>query len=246
MLCCLDSSDTDMDASEKSVNAYLAQQGYRAVVYEPDGKVPPDFLIDGRIAVEVRRLNQNEDTPNGPRGLEDVAERLHTAVTKVLLSLGRPTAGVSWFVIYTFSRPLPPWKQLKRMLADALRRFQEEPSDHPTAMRIARGLTLRFIRASKAHSTFFVLGGSSDYDEGGFVVAEMARNLQICIDKKSRKVARFLSRYPEWWLALEDRIGFGMLDESDRQNIRQLISVGDPWSKIVLVNPLNPALGFEL
>jgi len=26
------------------------------------GRVPPDFLLNGRIAVEVRRLNQNEDT----------------------------------------------------------------------------------------------------------------------------------------------------------------------------------------
>ncbi len=235
-----------MDASEKSVNAYLAHQRYASVVYEPDGNVPPDFLIDGRIAVEVRRLNQNEDTSNGSRGLEEVTKPLHAAVSKVVTSLGPPTAGVSWFVIYTFRRPLPPWKQLETMLADALRRFQEEPSDQPTATRMAKGFTLRFIRASKTHATFFVLGGSSDHDGGGFVVAEMARNLRICIDDKSRKVASFLNRYPEWWLALEDRIGFGVLDESDRQDLRQLISVSDPWSKIVLVNPLNPALGFEL
>jgi hypothetical protein len=235
-----------MDTSEESVSAYLAHRGYGAVVYEPDGKVPPDFLVDGRIAVEVRRLNQNEDTPNGPRGLEEVAKPLHAAVAKVVVSLGPPTVGVSWFVRYTFSRPLPPWKQLGRMLADALRRFQEEPSDEPTAVRIAKGFTLRFIRAGKTHPTFFVLGGSADHDGGGFIVAEMERNLRICIDEKARKISRFLDRYPEWWLALEDRIGYGVLDESDRQDLRQLISVADPWSKIVLVNPLNPALGFEL
>ncbi len=235
-----------MDASEKSVSLYLANRGYGALVYEPDGNVPPDFLIDGRIAVEARRLNQNDDTPEGFRGLEETAKPLHAAVTKVLTALGPPTTGVSWFVIYTFSRPLPSWRQLEKTLADALRHLQEEPSDQPTAIRIARGFTLRFIQASKTHPTFFVLGGSSDHDGGGFVVAEMARNLRICIDEKSRKVARFLDRYPEWWLVLEDRIGYGVLDEPDRHDLRELISVDDPWSKIVFVSPLNPAMGFEL
>lgn len=235
-----------MDASEKSVSVYLANRGYGALVYEPDGNVPPDFLIDGRIAVEVRRLNQNDDTAEGLRGLEETAKPLHAAVTKVLTALGPPTTGVSWFVIYTFSRPLPSWRQLERTLAGALRRFQEEPSDQPTAIRIARRFTLRSVRASKTHPTFFVLGGSSDRDGGGFIVAEMARNLRICIDEKSRKVARFLDRYPEWWLVLEDRIGYGVLDESDQHDLRELISVDDPWCKIVLVNPLNPAMGFEL
>jgi hypothetical protein len=235
-----------MDASETAGSVYLAHLGYSAIVYEPDGKVPPDFLIDGRIAVEVRRLNQSEDTPEGPCGLEETAEPLHAAVTKVLSALGPPTNGVSWFVVYTFRRPLPPWRQLERTLAGALRRFQHELSDQPTAVRIARTFTLRLIRASNTYPTVFVLGGSSDHDGGGFIVGEMARNLRICIDEKTRKVARVLHRYPEWWLVLEDRIGYGVLDESDRQDLRSLISVGAPWSRIVLVNPLNPAMGFEL
>jgi len=39
-------------------------------VYEPDGNTPPDFLVNGTIAVEVRRLNQNEIIESGHRGLE--------------------------------------------------------------------------------------------------------------------------------------------------------------------------------
>jgi hypothetical protein len=54
-----------MNDSEKAVYEYLTSLGFRTVVYEPDGKVSPDFLIDGRIAVEARRLNQNEDTASG-------------------------------------------------------------------------------------------------------------------------------------------------------------------------------------
>ena len=39
-----------MDESEKVAKDYFVHLGFRTVVYEPDGKVPPDFLADGRIA----------------------------------------------------------------------------------------------------------------------------------------------------------------------------------------------------
>jgi hypothetical protein len=54
-----------MDDSEKLANDYLSRLGFQDIVYEPDNKNPPDFLADGRIAVEVRRLNQNEVTESG-------------------------------------------------------------------------------------------------------------------------------------------------------------------------------------
>ena len=61
-----------MDHSEKVVFQYLKSRGFINIVYEPDGNIPPDFTIDGRNAVEVRRLNENEKTTTGHRGLEEV------------------------------------------------------------------------------------------------------------------------------------------------------------------------------
>jgi len=107
-------------------------------------------------------------------------------------------------------------------------------------------MRLSFTRAGKVHPTLFVLGGSSDHDSGGFVVCEMARNLQICIAEKSCKVSKVRSRYSEWWLVLDDRIGYGALDERDRNQLRELIQLDSQWSKVILVNPLNPVSGFEL
>jgi hypothetical protein len=90
-----------------------------------------------------------------------------------------------------------------------------------------------------------VLGGSVDDDSGGFVVAEVARNLRICMEQKSKKVKTVLSRYPEWWLVLVDRIGYG-LEGVDREQLRALVQIREPWDKLILVNPLDPARGFEL
>jgi hypothetical protein len=47
-----------LNDDERIAGEYLHRLGMGTVAYEPDGQVPPDFLIDGRIAVEVRRLNQ--------------------------------------------------------------------------------------------------------------------------------------------------------------------------------------------
>ena len=235
-----------MNDSEKSVYQYLKNQGLGTVVYEPDGKVPPDFLVDGRIAVEVRRLNENEETDSGHRGLEEVSKPLNTLVRKALAAMGPPADGTSWFVFYTYRRPLPPWKTLDKGLRGVLREVREKPDPGECEVRVLSKMRLSFTRASKVHPNLFVLGSWSDHDSGGFVISDMAQNLRICIAEKSLKVSKFKGKYPEWLLALEDRIGYGVLDERDRNDLRELVRVEPPWSKIVLVNPLNPSRGFEL
>lgn len=202
--------------------------------------------MDGRVAVEVRRLNQNEETASGHRGLEETSKPLNTLMRKALASLGPPTCGASWFVFYTFRRPLPPWRELERMVRRALEKIRQEQNLTELEVLVASRFRFDFTRASKVHSDLFVLGGSSDHDSGGFVVAEMARNLQLCIAEKNLKVSKVRARYSEWWLALEDRIGYGILDERDRDQLRQMIRRDGPWSRIILVNPLKPSVGFEL
>lgn len=48
-----------MDRSEGFARVHLHHRGFDDVVFEPSPNEPPDFLINGKIAVEVRRLNQN-------------------------------------------------------------------------------------------------------------------------------------------------------------------------------------------
>jgi hypothetical protein len=64
--------------------------------------------------------------------------------------------------------------------------------------------------------------------------------------EKSLKISKVVHRYPEWWLAFDDRIGYGHLGADDLNQLRKLVRLDHPWSKIVLVNPLNPSNGFEM
>ena len=84
-----------MDVTERQVFEYLSSKGFKNIAYEPDGNVPPDFLVDGRIAVEVRRLNEHDDFETDPRGLEEVAIPLNAKFLRLLASFGPPTDGAA-------------------------------------------------------------------------------------------------------------------------------------------------------
>ena len=58
------------------------------VTYEPDGNIPPDFLLDNRIAVEVRRLNENMNVGGQMRGLESEDISVSKVIRAVLDDLG--------------------------------------------------------------------------------------------------------------------------------------------------------------
>jgi hypothetical protein len=59
--------------------------------FEPDGSVPPDFLVQKTIAIEVRRLNQHWTSPGGDEiPLEAVEVPVAKKLTELLDSFGAP------------------------------------------------------------------------------------------------------------------------------------------------------------
>jgi hypothetical protein len=74
-----DDPKSAMDEAEAHIHKYLAHRGFVDIKHEPDGNVPPDFLVNDRIAVEVRRLIQHEDSAGRPRGLSENANSAHPA-----------------------------------------------------------------------------------------------------------------------------------------------------------------------
>ncbi len=234
-----------MDIAEKLVLDHLRHRGYTSIIYEPDGNIPPDFLIDETIAVEVRRLNQNHFEEGDAKGLEEVAIPLWNRIKKLVGSLGAPTSGESWFVSFTFSRPVEPWKDLGPKLKRALEAFRVSPIKHKGTVVKAQKFELDVFRASRPHATMFVMGGCSDRNSGGWVLSEMETNLRYCICEKSRKIGKVRSKYGQWWLVLVDHIGYG-LDEFDRGTLRAQMSIEHDWDKIILIDPRNCIRWFEI
>lgn len=235
-----------MKDSERIAAEYLRSIGFVDIEYQPDGNIPPDLVVQGRIAVEVRRLNQNAITPDGSaEGLEETFIPFWKRMRRYLPTLGPSTGGEAWYVGIDVSRPLEPWKVLKPKLRSALRAFRDAPSRAERTLKITDHLAIDLFRAGRPYESFFLLGSGSDEDSGGFVIAEVRRNLELCIAEKERKIARYRSKYAEWWLVLCDHIGHGLNMEDQRQ-FRLLPPIAHSWAKVVLVSPHNPAHAFEV
>src|SRR6266478_2972630 len=184
-----------MDDSEKVANEYLLNLALAAVVYEPDGNTPPDFLVNGTIAVEVRRLNQNEIIESGYRGLEVTRIPLEARVRKLLASLGPAQSGVSWFVCYDFGRPLPDWKELRSALGEYLLTFRANPStEREVSATICKGFEIELRRAGNSHPQFFVPGGSADDDSGGAGCFKRRRRTCASASRRRRGRSRPIAR----------------------------------------------------
>lgn len=235
-----------MDATETHVSDHLRSRGFTNVVYEPDGNVPPDFLINGKIAVEVRRLNQNHCVGSEAKGLEEVAIPLWRHIQQLLGNLGAPVRGESWFVYFRFSRPVEPWKTLKPQLCKDFQNFIASTNHSQCLITQAQGIEIEVIcKTLQPHATMFVIAGCTDQESGGWLLSEMENNIRYCASEKSRKIEKVKSKYPEWWLALVDHIGYG-LDNFDQKMFRDQVSVSHNWDKILIINPKDFRCWFEI
>lgn len=231
-----------MDKTEQLVLEHLRTRGMGDAIYEPDGNTPPDFAWRG-IAIEARRLNQHDAHGSG---LEVSAVPLVMKVKNLLKEAG-PANGASWFVSFRFRRPIQPWKTLAPKIRRALADFDpSHPLDEIPRAEIEDRFSMGFAASSRVFEHRFVLGGYSDHDSGGFVVAELIKNIKAILAEKTRKVEKYRSGYPNWWLALVDQIGYARLDAHEVEALREHILVPDCWSKLIIIDPLDPGRYIEI
>lgn len=233
-----------MDSSEAATRRLLAHMGFTDVVYEPDGNIPPDFLVNGTIAVEVRRLNQNFNDGSDIRGLEEVTYPLLQKMTRLVESIAE-TNGISWFVFFRFSRPVPPWGTIEPQLRGALLEFTARADKRRLVVLSLPNFEVEVAEASNPLETFFRMGGMSDRQAGGWVVSEFITNIEHCASEKLRKTLPYRDRYNTWWLALANFTGMG-LDERDQEHLRQHLPRQAGWDKILLLDPYTPENWSEL
>jgi hypothetical protein len=234
-----------MDDTERLVEAYLRHLGYTDIVYEPDGNVPPDFLVGARIAVEARRLNEHDSSLPQPRGLEEEDIPLLFKFKNLLASLGPPVAGQSWFVFYRYRRPVERWRTLGPRIHEELERFRDSGNWEPIEISFGPRLSMQLFRTGSTWPNMFLLGGYSDGDSGGWLLELIQRNLRLCIEEKSRKTAHLRPKYSEWWLVMADYIGFGSYD-LDWQSFREQVEIIHDWEKVVLLDPNEPSWSVEI
>jgi hypothetical protein len=130
-----------VDAAEKHVAEFLRRRGH-SFSHEPDGNIPPDFVVDDRIAVEVERLiKYHESEIETGRTIAETAIPLWLYIEQLTLELGPPTHDASWDLSYSIRRPID-WRKLKRDLKQQLLAFRNGGSHQKTVLNVVPNFKL--------------------------------------------------------------------------------------------------------
>lgn len=233
-----------MNQDEKIANKYLLSLGYENVVFEPDGNIPPDFLLNGKTAVEVRKLNQHFARNGKIEALEQVKYKLIPMLDNMLNEFEGDSHDSSAFVCITYSRPVDKIKEsineIRKVLLNHLPRINQQAE-----FQITDTIQIELLPVSERHESAYVLGFMPDMDAGGFLVSEIYQNLQIVLEEKTKKILKFKHKYNEWWLILVGHIGLGLC-ERDIEQLRGLPKIISGWDKVVLISPQENGRGFEI
>lgn len=206
------------------------------VVYEPDGKIPPDFKLNQIIAVEVRRLNQNVLVGKKPRGIEQEQIRLYQALARLVREFDSPIPTNNFLISLDFKRPIGKISNIESVAKRRLSSFLQNKPATPFEIKLSSNVSITVIGANRKGPAVFHIGSESDWDSSGWVGPLYADNINRCIAEKTKKIQAYKSKYSEWWLVLVDFLAGG-IGEPERTFIIQRINKGSDWKKIAVIDP---------
>ena len=144
-----------MNREEKIAEAYLKSLGFKNVIFEPDGNIPPDFSIEGRIAVEVRRLNQNFFTKDEAHGLEETRIPLFRLLQSSLSEFDSHYKGDSYWVSIRFHRPIGKGDINKKVISRVLSSFLSKPFPLPCRVKVTESIYFHIFTSQPVEGRVF-------------------------------------------------------------------------------------------
>ena len=241
---------------ERIAREWLKLQGYTNIEW-PD-RDPPDFVVDGKYAVEVRRMNPIIEIDGQKKGEEELRIRLFDAVKRILDSFGPSVKGRGFSISCEYDYPglpLPQSKVLEQQIKKVLQPFRDEvlksdqiPSLLPSELELECGVCLDLQFENQQLSMFSIeLQGVSD-GNGCWLLGEVRKSLQHSIEEKRHKICRKIAEQEslyhdhEWWLLLIYRM-FDMplqiLQQDDMESLSREVRVQKPLSRVFVISPEN-------
>ena len=246
-----------MDINESHVEQWLQNQGFTNIQFVTDtNDQPPDFIVNGSIAIEVRRLNWMFGDEN--RGLEGVEEPLKQDIKSGLKCAEQPPQGCKVFVSCDlFHIDLPDRETIIQEVKEAannyvvyiegsLRQGHRPPHFHDTT---SFGMSIRFdTLTNSTPNQFEILGVTAGIAESGLVVRDSIDNINRCVVEKTNKIQGKKDLHDEWWLVLvEHNVYATALREPDElQAVRNALVDTKPWSRITILSCLEGMPNLDL
>lgn len=242
------------NCEELLAKEWLESRGYTDIRdLSKERKDPPDFVVENRIAVEVRRLTDANATKGKGSGIDKPLEDI---ISKILEEAGEPPGGHNVYVSSgLLDDELPPSKVTKKQVKQAVDEYTEILSEafSQSGGNPVRELTRlecgkfshHFCPSPTSETGKFVLMQATTA-MGRSVVGESIDDINRCLVEKTGRIQDKIGLYPEWWLVLVDRESLTPLkwgrdtpgekwDQDEWQQIRNSLVDTDPWSRVVVI-----------
>lgn len=248
----------NQNSDERRAEQWLKSQGYTDIRdLSADGQDPPDFVVDGRVGVEVRRLNWMTDANRKNQGIEEIEKPLEKTIRKVLKDVGEPPGGYSVDVscdLLATSLPEPAVtrKQVKQAVEECVeilnKALQSGEAPERLWAHLKGGLDKHFHPFSApGPGRFILMPVEAATHLRGWVVKDLIDNIRRCIADKTDKIKNKVHLYPAWWLVLveHDLYAPGNLDDS-WITVRSGLGDTKPWSRIVVLSVTQPSMHVDV
>ncbi len=225
-----------MDESEAVVAEWLRSEGHEFRHLGRDD--PPDFVVDGDIAVEVTTISP----PTERRMFQFFSDKLFKA-------LGAAENGCAYpvFVEYEDEKMFDGTdedkkkRELKRLITQELEAHYRNPNSGTwrhgrRVIPLCHGITLEIGPWPSEHPADYKytvrgLGAS----KGEIVIPTLVENIQAAIEKKSAKprIRERAEEYREWWLVVTS---FYWPGQDGWKTVSDALVLKEPWKHLFAVN----------
>jgi len=230
---------------EEAIAEKFLKKTYAKIVYEPDGNIPPDFLIDDSVAVEVRRLNQNIKHDDTFKGIEIDQIKLKKIFESILRTYDTLKESDSYWIVLEYKRPIGDLKEIRKAAKIVLDSILENPMHIPQRASLNKSVSIEIVRASQKSTRKYRIGIEVDFDSGGWVAPLYIDNVGLCISEKSKKIGLYKKKYKTWWLLLVDFLCNGISDP-EKTMAYQDIMKQTFFDRIIVINPIDLTVFLEI
>ena len=220
-------------------------QGYSLKI-EPDGNVPPDLVLNDKIAVEVTRLSKIINIDSSSRSIDNDSSSVTAKLKKAINSSKNNDAQPhKYSVIATIKRPFGNLKKVASALKVKLQEINNlEFTENKIRIEISQSISIIISKRNIDGGNGFLLTGIIDLDAAYHDKEIMLESVNFCHTSKAKKVEPFLERYNDWWLVLSDTISYYGNDEYTEYIAKNICK--SPFSRIIIVNSLNGKVVSEI
>jgi hypothetical protein len=224
-----------MKTEERITYDFLSTLGYKNIIYEPLGRSkPPDFSIEGKIGIEVRRLNKYIKINGEYEPIEKFEFEFVPKFRNAIKELENQNLPFSIGINLNYKRPFEVTKQLLKDLKNSI--IDSTISEnYGINIFFNEKITYMLFKGNGRSDQTYKLIGIMDRDRGGVVQDSRSNALQICIDEKSSKLKSLEDKFNELWLVLVDNI-FSRVDYTTKQDLQRIPEIRSIFKRIIMIS----------